>query len=168
MTHWIAVKPFCNEFRILGSIVTVYHTLLNNANQSFHQDPDFERKSWKRQYQNYSSLGGLRQHVDLVHDGIKPFPCDLCGLGFTTKLYLARHIASEKCMKPLNGQSKEAPGVPEASKVQQAPENTGVSPPGAPGVPRFQGVPGVPGYPVPGLLPLPKVLEEPVDPDLDA
>ena len=69
-------------------------------------------------------------------------------------------------MKPLNGQSKEAPGAPEPSKVQQAP--AGVSPPGAPAVPRFQGVHGVPGYPVPGLLPLPKVLEEPVDPDLDA
>ena len=40
----------------------------------------------------------ISKHIERVHEGKRPYSCDTCDAGFSNKLRLARHIASEKCI----------------------------------------------------------------------
>ena len=54
----------------------------------------------------------LNKHINYVHEGKKPYPCDFCDLAFRDKFHLARHIASEKCIKIRQAPNKEATSIP--------------------------------------------------------
>ena len=44
--------------------------------------------------ENYSSQGILKKHISAVHDGIKPFKCEICCSNFAFNAGLRIHIAT--------------------------------------------------------------------------
>ena len=60
----------------------------------------------------FSRQKGLNKHINHVHEGKKPHSCDFCGFAFRDKFGLARHIASEKCIKIRHAPNKEATSLP--------------------------------------------------------
>ena len=44
--------------------------------------------------ENYSSQGILKKHISAVHDGIKPFKCEICCSQFAFNAGLRIHIAA--------------------------------------------------------------------------
>ena len=44
--------------------------------------------------ENYSSQGILKKHISAVHDGIKPFKCEICCSSFAFNAGLRIHIAA--------------------------------------------------------------------------
>ncbi len=47
---------------------------------------------------NYSQIGSLQRHINVVHLGLKPFNCESCKLDFTQMSHLKKHQRSKKCL----------------------------------------------------------------------
>ena len=45
-------------------------------------------------YKSFKKQDTLRRHISIVHEGAKPFQCDICDSTFTEKSKLKRHVAS--------------------------------------------------------------------------
>ena len=60
-----------------------------------------EKKSFECEIANYQQKQGLKMHKLSVHDGKKPFKCEVCDYSCSQKGHLNRHIASvHEGMKP--------------------------------------------------------------------
>ena len=67
---------------------------------------------------SYFVLGDLKQHISIVHQGIKAYDCDFCNRQFTRKVHMMRHnklkhlkntnnIRCQICNKELKGNMQE-------------------------------------------------------------
>ena len=61
----------------------------------------------------FSFQQSISKHIERVHEGKRPFSCDICGASFNNRLYLARHISSEKCIVLKQAPNEEAMPLPE-------------------------------------------------------